>query len=228
MRKSIHEIELNIDLIKPMIKNVKPDLDTFVPIEINTSILDRFQINEPYFVIQPEAANGTDPTKCWNRDNFVTLIKELLQNYRHDIVLVGDKADYKASIKYIEDEFAGEDRIIVTAGGTNLNELKNLLFHSNLIICHDSGIMHLADALNKRLIALFGPSDFARVRPTKHSSEVLFSQTEYFNAKQGFKSFNVKQLKKNQSPNYPMSGIKVKDILLKMRDIFDLDYDRFN
>jgi len=167
-------------------------------------------------IVQCEAANGTDPTKCWNKENFIVLIKELLEKYRHDIILVGDKNDYLATIKYVEEKFFNEDRVIVTAGGTSLHELKNLLYFSSLVICHDSGIMHLAEALNKRLLAFFGPSDFARVRPRKDTSEVLFSQTEYFNIKEDFKKFTTKDLKKNQMLNYPMSGIKIKDVLVKI------------
>jgi len=105
--------------------------------------------------------------------------------------------------------------IIIQPGAAN----GNLLHFSKLIICHDSGVMHLGDALEKPLLALFGPSDFKRVKPLRPTSHYLFSKTKYLNVKHNFKPFSSADLKKNESSNYPMEGLTVDEVFDKVRDI---------
>ena len=109
--------------------------------------------------------------------------------------------------------FEQDERIINTAGRTSIEELKNLLFHAQLIICHDSGVMHIADALQKKLIALFGPSDYSRVKPLRETAHCLFSNTKYLNVKHFFKPFTVKNLRKGEPENYPMSALSVDEVV---------------
>jgi len=213
-----HEIDLNFDLLDAIYdKPFKRDKNTYVAFEENNSIIKKYEINPPYIIIQPGAANGMDATKVWASTNYVTLIELLLKNYGHQIVLVGDKGDYDNSVLPIVKHFDNDVRVINTAGATTINDLKNLLYFSKLIICHDSGIMHLGDALKKPLLALFGPSDFSRVKPLQPTSHYLFSKTKYLNIKYNFKSFTPADLP--ESPNYPMQGLTVDEVFNKVKTL---------
>jgi len=220
----VHEIELNINLLKVLKHNAfEYDSNTFVNHKANDEVLQRYEIQQPYILIQPGAANGTDPTKVWAINNYIQLIEQLLNHYGHPIVLVGDKGDYKDSIAPLMHHFQNDKRIINTASKTSIEDLKNLIYYSSSIICQDSGVMHIADALEKKLIALFGPSDFNRVRPKRKSSITLKSHTKYFNIKHFFKPFTVKNLKKGESANYPMSDITVSAVFKAVNNIYKSD-----
>jgi len=220
LQKDRHEIDLNLDVVETIYKKpIKRNRATFISFKESTAILDKYEITKPYFIMQPGVANGTEDTRKWPTDYFIELIETLLKNYGHPIVLVGDKGDYP-SIKPILNAFENETKLINTAGRTTLEELKNLLFFSSLIVCHDSGIMHIADALGKKLIALFGPSDFVRVKPLRKNSYYLFSKTKYFNAKNFFKPFSTKHLPKNVPATYPMSALTVGEVLDKINMVY--------
>ncbi|OWY24095.1 lipopolysaccharide heptosyltransferase family protein [Sphingobacteriales bacterium UPWRP_1] len=186
-----HETELNTDLLciyhgKP----VEPRYPTMVALPPATHVLQRFNLtNRPYLLLQPGAANGVYRAKVWPTAHFVTLIG-LLQNHfgnQYQIVLCGDEGDLKHSVKPLLQLLpdAGNN-LVNTAGQTSLPDLLQLINHAALVICHDSGVMHIADALQKPLIALYGPTDFTRTKPLKPTSRILFSQTPYLNAMFGF------------------------------------------
>ena len=224
LRENIHETELNIDLLKALKhSSFSYDESTFVEHTPKKTIIEKYEIKQPYILIQPGAANGTDPTKVWAVQNYIELIQNILNHYGHPIVLVGDKGDYVDAIEPLLKHFENDNRIINTASKTSIEDLKNLIYYSSCIICHDSGVMHIADAMQKNLIALFGPSDFNRVRPKRKTSRTLRSNTEYFNVKHFFKPFTTKQLKKGLALNYPMSGISVDEVLQAVNNIYNAD-----
>ncbi|MFL2911896.1 MAG: glycosyltransferase family 9 protein [Opitutales bacterium] len=45
------------------------------------------------------------------------------------------------------------------SGKTNLDDLCKRLYDSKLLICNDSGAMHLANALGVPIVVIFGPTD---------------------------------------------------------------------
>jgi len=215
-----HEIDLNFDLLEVVTgKPFERDKTTFVAFNESDSILKKYDVETPYIIIQPGVANGTEVTRAWPPSNYIALIELLLKNYGHQIVLVGDKRDYKDAAKPITEHFEKDDRVINTVGATTIDDLKNLLRFSKITICHDSGIMHLGDALEVPLIALFGPSDFSRVKPLRLSSHYLFSKTKYLNTKYNFKPFNESNLKKGEPKNYPMQGLLVNEVFNKVKSI---------
>lgn len=211
-----HEIDLNYDLIKPVVNTAfTRSYKTMVSLEPGKKIIDYYDLKSPYIVIQAGVANGTENTRCWGPDNFILLIKDLLNRFGHQVVLVGDKNDYPINVEPIADFFRTDERIVNTCGHTSIEELKQILNFSALVVCHDSGVMHLANAFNIPMIALFGPSDYLRVRPLSPNASCLFSKTEYFQAKRNFKAFNESNLPKKCSAYYPMSGISVKELIEK-------------
>jgi len=218
-----HETLLNIDLLESIsqIKNVDT-YGTSISSDLNNDVLSKFGLlSDDYILIQPGAANGQDPTKTWHPDNWIKTIGWLFDNTDHQIVICGDKGDREFHIEPIVSVIVS-DRLIDSSGETSIDELISLIAHSRLLLCHDSGIMHIADALGKNLITLFGPSDASRTKPLKESSIILYSETEYFNAKYNFKSFSVHDLKESQSPHYPMSGITIDDVKEKVKETLSL------
>ncbi|MBS1578960.1 MAG: glycosyltransferase family 9 protein [Bacteroidetes bacterium] len=83
----------------------------------------------------------------------VSKLKELCININHPIILLGGKED-----KEIGNEIMAIDNIKIynACGKFNLNESADLIRQSKCIITHDTGLMHIAAALQKKIISVWG------------------------------------------------------------------------
>lgn len=80
-------------------------------------------------------------------------LKELCQAIDHPVILLGGKEDYNDA-----KEIALVDPIKIynACGKFNLNESADLVRRSKLVITHDTGMMHIAAALQKPIISVWG------------------------------------------------------------------------
>ncbi len=78
---------------------------------------------------------------------------ELCAAINHPIMLLGGKEDVEAG-KAISD--TDPIKIYNACGKFNLNESADLLRQSKLVITHDTGLMHMAAALQKPIISIWG------------------------------------------------------------------------
>lgn len=78
---------------------------------------------------------------------------ELCTAINHPIMLLGGKEDYEAG-----KAIAATDPIKIynACGKFNLNESADLVRQSKLVITHDTGLMHIAAALQKPIISIWG------------------------------------------------------------------------
>lgn len=105
--------------------------------------------------------------KTWSAENWCKLA-ELICNEsgsNTDVILAGGPDDEEA-IKQIQSLLKPDANVICTFGHTrNLKELVALIDICDVIVCVDSAPMHLAIALNKPTVALFGPTNEAVLMP---------------------------------------------------------------
>lgn len=120
--------------------NDNQGLDYFIPAK------DIVQINEPYiaFAIGGQHATKKLPT---------TRIIEICQKLSGKIMLLGGKEDATAAE---EIEKAVGVNIINACGKYNLNQSASLVQQSAYLITHDTGLMHIASALKKKVISIWG------------------------------------------------------------------------
>ena len=209
-----HEIDLNFDLLEafhnqPIVRNY----NTIVQFDRDPSVLEKFNLKQnQYILIQPGAANGEVDIKSWKPENFIQLINKLTSEYGETIVLAGDTGDNERFVKPILSNLSNTEKVINTAGQTNIPNLCNLIENAAVVICHDSGIMHIADALYRPLIALYGPTDYTRTRPLKADSHILFAKNDYFAAMYNFR-YSVAELSRISKNQNLLEGISVEDVL---------------
>ena len=179
-----HEIDLNLDLLEylndaPIVRNHKTSL------KFNKSALSKFGLNKNYIVFQIAARHGLPTPKIWGANNFLSLSKEIAKTWPNlKIVLVGNKGDMK-SLK--NNLLFNEENVKNLVGKTNIDQLCNILIKSKAVLANDSGIMHIANALECSLIALMGPSDYTRTRPLGKNSKILYSKNDALAKMYGWK-----------------------------------------
>lgn len=129
-------------------------LELYIPDETKAKIESKwpFDKRELTIAIAPGAGRKT---KRWPVDHFIELISLLQDQYGAKIILVGGDRD-----KHICQEIEGRvaEGLIEWCGQTSLLETAEILKKCDLVITHDTGVMHMAAAAKQRLIAIFGPT----------------------------------------------------------------------
>lgn len=155
--KNIHQVESYQNLLNYFLNKKKGYL---VPVlEIDQSQKDNYKnklvsmgvdITRKIVCLNPHAAYGA--AKCWPIEKYRELALKLIKD-GFFIIVIGDSK----ALRYTKEVFPSmHENILNLAGKTTLKELAIVLDLSSFIITNDSGPMHLAAALKKPLIAIFG------------------------------------------------------------------------
>ena len=123
--------------------------------------------NHPVAVLCPGAEYG--PAKRWPPEYFAELARKLAAA-GCDIWLAGSANDAAAgdTIANLSDGLC-----INLCGKTSLAEAIDLMSCAALVVSNDSGLMHIAAALEKPLIALFGSSSPAFTPPASADAKIV-------------------------------------------------------
>ncbi|WP_314982414.1 glycosyltransferase family 9 protein [uncultured Veillonella sp.] len=123
----------------------------------NHTSLNRGEVEKP---LRVALVLGTSwATKEWPQEKWYSLIKSL--QYRANFVCLGGPKE-ATQYKPLMDTLAAEgiDNIILNMlGKTTLQEVGALIESCDAIVTADTGSLHIALALNKPVVALFGPTD---------------------------------------------------------------------
>lgn len=123
--------------------------------------------DQPIAVFCPGAEFG--PAKRWPVPYFAE-IAQRLQKHGFAIWLVGSAKDREIADKIVSmGNFATRN----LCGSTDLADAIALLSCAELVISNDSGLMHIAAALNRPMLALFGSSSPQFTPPLSSNAEVV-------------------------------------------------------
>lgn len=120
-----------------------------------------------YFIPQADVVNNNDlPTSHLHGYIAVVIgaalatkqlplhkLKELCAAIEHPLILLGGKEDYENGKAIAAMD---EIKIYNACGKFSLNESADLVRRSKLVITHDTGLMHIAAALQKPIISIWG------------------------------------------------------------------------
>ena len=126
-----------------------------------------FDTKKEYIVINPNASDLRIERR-WGESSYINLINLIAEQYPDkQIILTGSSEE----TVYVEHIYNGTDEkyrhnVVNTAGKLSLKELLVLIRNCSLMITNDSGPMHIAFAMKKKTIALFGPCS-----PVEYSSQ---------------------------------------------------------
>jgi lipopolysaccharide heptosyltransferase I len=109
-------------------------------------------------------------TKRWPPDRFAALIGEIKARSESRVVLLGGTSERALCQKIAADSGANPVNL---SGRTSLLGLAAVLERSSVVLCHDSGAMHLAVALGRPLVCLSGPTNPRRTGPYGRLHDVV-------------------------------------------------------
>ena len=163
LNKSLHYTSLTIDS-----DNLKEQL---IKLEIDSE--------KPSIAICPGAEFG--PAKRWPSNYYAEVCNEYLSR-SWNILVFGSKNDEKIGNniqKGIDKDLS--DQFFNLIGKTSLIDVIDLLSHCKKVVTNDSGLMHIAAAVDTPLVAVYGPSS-PQFTPPLIDNHVVLRKSEGFDS----------------------------------------------
>ncbi|MEQ4988945.1 ADP-heptose--LPS heptosyltransferase RfaF [Proteus vulgaris] len=125
------------------------------------------------------------PAKRWPHYHYAALAQKLIEQ-GYQIFLFGSQKDKEAG-EEIKQTLTPEAReaCFNLAGETSLEQAVNLIASCKAVVSNDSGLMHIAAALERPLVALYGPSSPDFTPPLSHKARVIRLITGYHKVRKG-------------------------------------------
>ena len=145
-----------------------PQLETtslFVEQTLNK--LHVVQAEKPILAFCPGAEYG--PAKRWPT-NYFAKVAQTKAKEGWDVWLLGGKKDQDIAMT-IQKESGNS--CIDLSGKTNLGEVIDLLSMSTFVVTNDTGLMHIAAALDKPMIAIYGSSSPSFTPPLSNNAKII-------------------------------------------------------
>ncbi|WP_392587529.1 ADP-heptose--LPS heptosyltransferase RfaF [Serratia ureilytica] len=125
------------------------------------------------------------PAKRWPHYHYAALAQRLIES-GYQIALFGSAKDHEAGEQIraaLQDD--ARDFCLNLAGKTQLEQAVILIAACRAVVSNDSGLMHVAAALNKPLIALYGPSSPDFTPPLSDKARVIRLISGYHKVRKG-------------------------------------------
>ncbi len=154
-----HTHLVQIKTVKPLGIEPAPAPEYFLSVD-ETALLQikkrlktaGFDFDKPLALIHPGARIFE---KRWPSDKMGKVAKYLIDEKNFAVIVAGDKND----IKDVDQIAKASGHSLTSFTDLTLDELIAVISMAKLVICNDSGPMHIAGVLNVPTVALFGPSD---------------------------------------------------------------------
>ncbi|HEX2788518.1 MAG TPA: glycosyltransferase family 9 protein [Ignavibacteria bacterium] len=171
----LHEYQYNVNLLKKLYPEAGYDFKySFKINETEESLLNEklqkylFNINDEYIIIHPSSGGSSIDV---SEDVLVDFINKFQKNNNIKIAITG-----KISEKNFNSKIENKNNIIDLSGELNLRELLILINNSKLFIANSTGPIHIAGALNKKIIGFYPeqkPMNETRWGPLNESKIIL-------------------------------------------------------
>ena len=147
---SIHAVERNAELLNRLFSVQYPVSECDIPAVASRAILPE-GTPECYTIVLPGARWES---KRFPISFFAQIILPLLEAGQK-IVLAGS-LDEEALCQKIIEACKNHQDIFCCAGKTDMSQLFELIRYSDAVVCNDSGPLHIASIMNKRIFCFFG------------------------------------------------------------------------
>lgn len=186
--KGEHYVEVNIELLKQLGINVEKKI--YPKIKLDENAINKYEsiikkenkknINiilstlklykKKLFIFK----KGID-CKNWGLDNFIELIQKL-EKENYQIILTGILDEEKEKI--LDENFKNSKNIKNFVNKTSLIEAAGLSYLSDIVVGNDTGGIHIAAALGKKTLSIFGPTDPRKVGAYSEKAKYITANIE--------------------------------------------------
>lgn len=169
---SPHTVDQMLDLIRAI--GIEPSIDMrlYAPSECENEVDKSITQGSPIVL----APTSRWPGKRWPIERFNDVTDWLLQNTAVPIAVVGSGSESEQCLQLTE-KYKANPRVHNLLGRTTVGGLMHLISHSSLVVANDSAALHMAVGFDRPIVALFGPTDIAKVGPYRRDSCVLQART---------------------------------------------------
>ncbi|GAA0491241.1 MULTISPECIES: ADP-heptose--LPS heptosyltransferase RfaF [Tatumella] len=160
-----------------------PQLSVTEAEKTGTASLFSLPADRPLIGFCPGAEFG--PAKRWPHYHYAALAQKLIaKGYR--ILLFGSEKDYQTGEDILQSlDTADAACCYNLAGKTRLEQAVILLASCTAVVSNDSGLMHIAAALHRPLIALYGPSSPDFTPPLSNQARIIRLISGYHKIRKG-------------------------------------------
>jgi heptosyltransferase-2 len=176
--RKVHQIEYYLEMVKALgcvAVDREMRLENRISHQVALETLKKYipETNKAIIGIAPGATYG--PAKRWLPERFAAVVDKLSDSFPLQGIIFGGKADWE-----IAEEVRGTARtkLINLAGKTNLLEAIYLISQCRLFISNDSGLMHIAGALNIPTVAIFGSTNPVTTSPAGSKTAIAHQDVD--------------------------------------------------
>ncbi len=163
---SPHTVDRMLTLLGPLGVPVVHDLTLHTPSEARESVANDAELGDGPIVLAP---TSLWPGKQWPIARFAQLAARLHERGLGPIVVVGGPGERDQCTPLLE----GDTPVVDRVGRTSVGELMAVIERSRLVVANDSASLHIAVGFARPIVALFGPTDTARVGPYRREADVI-------------------------------------------------------
>jgi heptosyltransferase-2 len=169
-----HQVHWYLDLVRQTLgaegsENVALDVDAAARGRRSWLASRRRRPQSRLIALAPAAAYG--PAKEWPAPSYAALIDRLAERSDAECVLVGAPSERERCEAVAAASTAGA---LVAAGETSAGDLAALVSHCDGFAGNDSGCMHVAGALGKPTVGIYGSTSPERTGPRGPRTRVLY------------------------------------------------------
>ncbi len=183
-RASKHEVFYYLNIVAQLewlIKNEQTFLDTQPDgsLEVSTGRKSAardflrahgigIEIARPLVALCPGSINSR--AKRWPTERYAALADRLIDELDAEVLLVGSTAEAEVSFEVARKM---RKQPVMLAGKTDLAEMVGVLSQVDLLVTNDTGPAHIASALSRPTIVIFGPTNPLTTRPFSPFGQIV-------------------------------------------------------
>lgn len=123
-------------------------------------------LSKPYIIFHPGAK---EPFRRWPAEYYIELGKKLAPQFK--IALVGVSRE-----KTLLEQIASRIDNAAIFCHLSLSQLASIFQHAELVVCNDSGLLHIAAALKKPILSFFIPTDPEKSGPLYYERAIVLKE----------------------------------------------------
>jgi heptosyltransferase-2 len=133
-------------------------------------LLRRKGVREGYTLIAICPGSINSRAKRWPAERYAALADRFIDEFGAEVLLIGSAAECEVSGEVVAHM---RNRPVVLTGDTDLAMLVSVLSLIDLLVTNDTGPAHIAPALGRPTLVIFGPTNVTTTRPFSPLGEIV-------------------------------------------------------